>query len=163
MNRLLQRFYEVPVNRLEKAELDSVDSTRFGSVLPGDAREFFATFSGGVFIVTPLELRIIHHALERSVNDWYVDDYYSQTFSYYDECILFASAVGYHFSSGLDLNEMRRGGVVGYEDEGLVVSKSSYYLLKSFSDWLEHAIASTRETPVSMNLLADSPLGPVLR
>jgi hypothetical protein len=163
MSPLLKQFSEIPENRLEEAEVDSVDARKFGRLLPEDAREFFATFSSGFFYVVPLKLHLMRFSLDRSVNDLYVDDYYTHTFPYYDKCILFAGAEGSHFSFGLDLNEERRGWVFGYEDEGLGVSERSYYIFTTFSDFLENAIASTRVKPSGVEILASSSLGPVLR
>ena len=161
MSQLLRMFANLPGNHLARADLDTVESSMFIDLLPADAREFFLTYGGGVFRFPPLTMHILPDALNRSVNERFKDEYLSQTFPYYDKCILFADAELDHFSLGLDLNQVRRGWVFGYEDEGRGVSANSYYIFRSFTEWLEDTIAT--KTPTGVRVPAASVLGPVLR
>lgn len=160
---LLLQFESLPGNALQRRESLPLPPDGLWRLLPEGAREFFQTFSGGVFRWPPLKFHLIKGAASQCINEACYHPHFPQTYPYYDRCFLFAEAEGPHFAFGLDLNPERLGWVFAYEDEDPGVSDTSYYLYKSFQEWLQGNIDAVHATPTGKFVSGPDLIGPVLR
>ncbi len=133
---------------LKRGQIDFA-SSRFPNDLeiPTDVDEFFSTVRGGDFCYPPLTCFFLEHAFHKNINDMFFDSMYTQRWERYNQCYVFADCEGPQFSFGIDLNtDDKFGWIFGYEDELLGVSDTSYYLFRSFTEWLEACVNSNEPT-----------------